>query len=66
MASEITCSPEVREKFASELAEYRGLSKDVFYWLIDGGHIACVYERKEIKQAPVEIEEDEWKSPHPK
>lgn len=48
-ASEATQS--VREKLAGELAEMRGLSKEVFLWLIDNGYIACVYERKEIKRA---------------
>jgi hypothetical protein len=48
----VECTREVlREKFAGELAEMRGLSKEVFYWLIDSGDIACIYERKETKSA---------------
>jgi hypothetical protein len=58
----------VREKFAEELAEMRGLSKEVFLWLIDNGYIAYFYERKETtqEQEPVEIEEDIWETPPPK
>jgi len=47
----------VKDGFASGLAEKRGLSKEVFLWLIDNGYIALLYDRKEIKQAPI-INED--------
>src|SRR6266481_2673527 len=36
----------IREETASELAEYRGLSRDVFLWLVDNGYIAVVYSEK--------------------
>jgi hypothetical protein len=41
----------IRDDFAAELAQLRGLSKAVFLWLIDAGQIAYVYERKELKQS---------------
>jgi hypothetical protein len=56
-AVEFTQEPTIREKFAGELAEMRGLSKEVFLWLIDTGNIACVYECKEKKRESV-INED--------
>jgi hypothetical protein len=43
-------SQSIRDDFAAELAEYRGLSPDVFRWLIDAGEIARVYSRKELKE----------------
>jgi hypothetical protein len=58
-AVECTQVAEVREKFASELAEMRGLSKEVFYWLIHRGDIACICERRVIKQKPVRESESE-------
>jgi hypothetical protein len=61
----VECTQAVREKFAGELAEMRGLSKEVFLWLIDSGNIACVYDRKEIKKAPFETEEGVWVEPEP-
>jgi hypothetical protein len=65
-ASEFTSSAEVRERFASELADYRRLSKEVFFWLIDTGNIVNIYERKEIKQAPTMTEEGIEEQPPPK
>jgi hypothetical protein len=43
----------------------RGLSKEVFLWLIDNGYIASVYERREIKQAPMVTDEGVWEEPPP-
>jgi hypothetical protein len=48
----------VREKFAGEMAEMRGLSPEVFLWLVDNGYIACAYERKEIKKTSVKSEHE--------
>jgi hypothetical protein len=40
----------IRDTFAAELAQLRGLSEEVFRWLIDAGQVANVYERKELTQ----------------
>jgi hypothetical protein len=36
----------IREKFAAELGEFRGLSVAVFLWLLDNGYLAIVYSDK--------------------
>jgi hypothetical protein len=59
-AVEFTQEPTIREKFAGELAEMRGLSKEVFFYLIDTGNIACVYERKPLKPKTVKSETTLW------
>lgn len=56
-ASEMTRDPTTREKFVSELAAYRSLSKEVFYWLVDQCEIVCMWVHKEFKQEPI-IDED--------
>jgi hypothetical protein len=64
-AVEFTQDPFIREKFAGELAEMRGLSKEVFCWLIDTGNLACVYERKETPQPAMTTDEGVWEEPPP-
>lgn len=39
----------IRDEFATELAKFRGLSQEVFLWLIDQRELAQLYTRKELK-----------------
>jgi hypothetical protein len=64
-AVECTQDSTTREKFSGELAEMRGLSKEVFCWLIDEGYLACVYERKETPQPAIITDEGVWEEPPP-
>jgi hypothetical protein len=64
-AVEFTQEPTIREEFASELTEMRGLSREVFLWLIDTGNLACVYERGETPQAAMMTDEGVWEEPPP-
>jgi hypothetical protein len=64
-AVEFTQDSTIREKFAGELAEMRGLSREVFLWLIDSGNLACLYERKETPQPAMTTDEGVWEEPPP-